>query len=173
MRSDGYRIIMKPYLHKSTSSSRFISTSYSIIDVTLTMTHLRRIHHQQGSHTFHDHQAVYMDEISRNTTLTLTRNHHLDIILQTNIQQIPSKMAPYKTEEESIRPFSETKSDFVEKYVLRPVGKPLTKEYRVYFNLNDKLLSLGMIWRCTQAATASRWCIWLSRCRGGGVQRWR
>lgn len=105
------------------------------------MTYLRRIHHQQGSHTFHDHQAVYMDEISRNTTLTLTRNHHLDIILQTNIQQIPSKMAPYKTEEESIRPFSETKSDFVEKYVLRPVGKPLTKEYRVYFNLNDKLLS--------------------------------
>jgi inorganic pyrophosphatase len=50
-------------------------------------------------------------------------------------------MVPYKTEEESNRPTYETKSDFVEKYVLRPVGKPLTKEYRVYLNLNDKLLS--------------------------------
>jgi hypothetical protein len=51
-------------------------------------------------------------------------------------------MAPYKTEEESNRPTYETKSDFVEKYVLRPVGKLLTKEYRVYLNLNDKLVSL-------------------------------
>jgi inorganic pyrophosphatase len=50
-------------------------------------------------------------------------------------------MAPFKTEEESTRPIYETKTDFVENYVLRPVGKPLTKEYRVYLNLNDKLLS--------------------------------
>jgi inorganic pyrophosphatase len=50
-------------------------------------------------------------------------------------------MAPYKTEEESNRPTYETKSDFVENYALRPVGKSLTKEYRVYFNLHDKLLS--------------------------------
>ncbi|RHZ57919.1 putative inorganic diphosphatase [Aspergillus thermomutatus] len=47
-------------------------------------------------------------------------------------------MAPYRTEGSTE---STHETDFVESYVLRPVGKPLTKEYRVYFTLNDKIFS--------------------------------